>query len=425
MRTISHFLVACGLALMVGCTTKSAEAPPLAGPSTLATSIHVQAQPDSILQDNSTSTVTATVTGPDGRPISNLDLRAEIFVNDIAQDFGTLVPKSLRTGSDGIARFIYTAPPRPLESVGTGTRVTIAVTPVGSDFRGEVRRQVDINVIPPGVILPPNGAPVPSFVVTPTPANTRQVLNFDASATTDEGVPCGGRCAYGWTFGDNTSGTGMVTTHEYRATGSFTVRLTVTDQRSTSASITQTLAVGATDPPTPLFTISPKPVGVNQDAFFNASQSTAATGRRIVNYGWNFGDNRTASGVTVTHRYSGIGTYTITLTVTDDSDAVKQKTDTLDVGVGGAGAPTASLTFLPAAPRRGQQVAFDASLSTPGTGATIVSYKFNYGDGTEETVTTPNQSHTYGGTGPVVASVTVTDSLGRTAFKSVTVTVTP
>lgn len=421
MRSTLTILGALGLTVLAGCTVKSVEPPPLSGPSTLATSILLQAQPDSILQDSSTSTVTATVTGPDGRPISNLDLRAEIFVDGTAVDFGALVPKTLRTGSDGTARFIYTAPPRPSESVGTGTRVTIAVTPVGSDFRSEIRRQVDINVVPPGVILPPNGAPVPSFVITPTPANTRQTINFDASATADEGVPCLARCTYAWTFGDNTSGTGMVTTHEYRATGSYSVTLTVTDARSTSASVSQTLSVGATGPPTAKFTMSPTPVGVNQDVFFNGETSTAVTGRRIVNYGWNFGDGRTASGVTVARSYPISGVYSIALTVTDDSDAVGQATQSLTVGTPAQG-PTVTLSATTPTPTTtGSSVIFNATATGP---TPIVSYRFNYADGTPEDVgPAQTQSHMFTADGTYVVRVTVTDTLGRTASATTSVTI--
>ena len=420
MRSTLTLFGAVGLTVLAGCTVKSVEPPALSGPSTLATSIVMTAARDSIIQNGVDSTTIAIqALGPDGQS-RTVTLRAEIFVDGIAQDFGTLSNKAPVTPTS----ITYFAPPAPLESVGSGTRVTIVVTPVGGDYRGEIGRQIDINVIPPGVILPPNGAPVPAFVITPLPANTRQTLNFDASATLDEGVLCLTRCTYAWTFGDNTSGTGMVATHEYRATGTYSVTLTVTDQRGTSASLSQTLAVGATAPPTATFTFSPSVFAANQDIFFNASGSTAVTGRRIVNYGWDFGDGQTASGVTVTHRYSGNGTFKVTLTVVDDSDA--QDTDTKDLTVGTSsttGSPTAALTFLPSSPKVGQAVAFDASGSLPGTSATITSYKFNYGDGTEETVAVPQQSHTYGATGTVIATVTVTDSLGRTAQKSVTVTI--
>ncbi|MGE0865598.1 MAG: PKD domain-containing protein, partial [Vicinamibacterales bacterium] len=269
MRYISLSVnAAIALTLLAGCTVKDVEPPALAGPSTLATAIYLQAQPDSILQDNSTATITATAMGPDGRPVS-VDLRGQIFVDNVAVDFGTLAPKSLRTGSDGVARFIYTAPSRPVESVGTGTRVTISITPVGSDFGSERSRQVSINVIPPGVILPPNGAPVASFSVSPSGLTRGVTATFDASASTDEGVTCGSACTYQWNFGDGSTGSGMVTTHQYRSSGSFSAILTVTDPRAMTGSATQTITVAAAALPTAAFLFSPSSPAKGQTIFFN------------------------------------------------------------------------------------------------------------------------------------------------------------
>ena len=81
--------------------------------------------------------------------------------------------------------------------------------------------------------------------------------------------------------------------------------------------------------------------------------------------------------------------------------------------------------MTPASPRVNTRTSFDASASTPSTGATIVSYKFNYGDGTEETTTNPVQSYTYTAVGSVIASVEITDSNGKTSTKVVTLTIAP
>lgn len=63
------------------------------------------------------------------------------------------------------------------------------------------------------------------------------------------------------------------------------------------------------------FTISPSPVGVYEDVFFNAWPSTATNGI----FAWDFGDGATASGATATHQYSQGATYTVTLIVTSDN----------------------------------------------------------------------------------------------------------
>jgi len=327
MRTSSILLVAAGLAALAGCV-KNTEAPPASGPSTLATSIVMTAARDSIIQNGIDSTTIAIqALGPDGQSKA-VTLRAEIFVGGVAVDFGRLSSKAPVTPT----AITYFSPAAPVESVGTGTRVTIRATPVGGDFAGEVSRFVEINVIPPGVILPPNGTPVPLFAVTPAAPKTGQTVNFDASATTDEGVRCLSRCTYAWTFGDGTTGAGVTTTHDYRLPASYKVTLTVTDERGTSATTSQTLVVTATALPVPVFTFSPTPAVVGQDIFFNAEKSSSPDpNRQIVGYGWNFGDGRTASGVTVARSYSKAGIYTVTLRVTDDAGGTATISQTVEV----------------------------------------------------------------------------------------------
>jgi len=421
MKTSSTFIAGVlGLTVMAGCT-KSVEVPALAGPSTFAYSIMLTASTDTLIQDGvSSATISITAHDSAGQAITGRPLIAAILVDGVVQDYGTLSTKSPITG--GSLR--YTAPPAsPLAAGQVAQTITVAVTPTDSgDFRNEFSRGVDIRLIPQGVILPNNPNLAPAFTVSPASPQAFSVVTFDASTTTNGGTACLNSCSYSWNFGDGTTGTGMIVTHEYRTISTFQASLTVTDVRGSQATTVRSVVVTASTPPVATFVMSPTPVGVDQDVFFNAEQSRATLPRRIVNYGWNFGDGRTASGVTVSRAFSASGTYNIVLTVTDDAGAVGQASQSLSVGVG---QPTAALTFLPSAPRVGQQVAFDASGSTAGTGGSIVSYKFNYGDGTEETVTTPNQSHTYGAAGSVIARVTVTDSLGRTATRSVTVTIAP
>jgi PKD repeat protein len=70
---------------------------------------------------------------------------------------------------------------------------------------------------------------------------------FDASASSD---PDGSIASYAWNFGDNTTGTGVSTTHSYTTAGSFTVTLTVTDNRGARATTTRTVTTTAGPPPT-------------------------------------------------------------------------------------------------------------------------------------------------------------------------------
>jgi chitodextrinase len=321
MRSLGTPIIAL-LAVALGtasCTVKETEAPSLSGPSELALSLNVQANPDTIMQDGAAqSVITVDARGPNGQPVRNLSMRVDMRVGTVFADFGTLSTRTIVTGEDGMARFTYTAPPRPAET-NPGTIVTLMVTPIGSDYRGSIQREVDIRVIPPGTILPPNGAAQPAFTFSPAAPVAFQPVFFDASGTMDEGVQCGTRCSYTWSFGDGSSGSGMTVSHEYRAAGSYNVALRVTDDRGQSVQTSQAVAVEAGTPPTAEFEFSPTTPRYGQQIFFTAEKSRAAAGRHIVSYDWNFGSGRTGNGVTVSKQYDTPATYTVTLTVTDDA----------------------------------------------------------------------------------------------------------
>jgi len=313
----------CGLlALLVvtsaACTVKDVEAPPLSGPSELGLRVHLSLAPDSIFQDGFSQTVlNIEASGADGRPARGVAMRIDTTEGGVLYDIGTLSSKNVVTGDDGRARVTFTAPPRELE--GEGRVVTFLVTPIGDDYRAAAARQVDLRLIPPGVILPPNGAPVPDFTVSPDSPKVMDVVNFDASASQDEGVACGMNCTYSWDFGDRTTGEGMFITHQFRDVSNFQVRLTVTDRRGVSATIAKAVDVAAGTPPTATFVYSPTTPLAGDQIFWSAQATTAAAGRRIVSYEWNFGSGSFASGVTVRKGYNTPGSYNVILQVEDDA----------------------------------------------------------------------------------------------------------
>jgi PKD repeat protein len=362
-----------------------------------------------------------TALGPDGQALT-LPLRAQIYVDGVPNDFGTLSTKNPVTPTT----VRYTAPASPtLMSIQVATTVTVVVTPTNAgDYRGEMPRQVDIRLVPQGIILPINPNLVAAFTFTPAAPQSFQTVAFDASTSTNNGAACGIACSYSWSFGDGTTATGITATHEFRNVATYAVTLTITDPRGASATNTKTITTTPPTPPTGSFTISPTPAPTNVDVFFNASAARAAAGRTLVSYAWSFGDGSTGSGVTTTHRYTGVGTFQVTLNLTDDANASTQVTQTLVVGAAGSNGQ-AAFTVTPASPRVGQQVVFNASTSTPSTGASIVSYKFSFGDGTVQDTSNPVQSHTYGAAGTTTVTVETTDSNGKTSTATQTLTITP
>lgn len=425
MRTsIATVAGAIALSLFSGCTQK-VEPPSLAGPSTLARAISMTANRDTLFQNGVDFVdITVTSTSPTGQPQA-IPLRAEILVDGVVQDFGTLSTKTPVTP----ATIRYTAPnASPLAAGQVAQIVTVAVTPTDSgDFRAEVARQMELRLVPQGVILPTNPNLTAAFTA-PSTAQAFSPVTFDASATTNGTTACNSACSYAWNFGDGSTGSGMVTSHEFRTISTFQVTLSVTDSRGSMATNVQSINVTASTPPTATFTMNPNPAGPNQDVFFSAEQSTAVLPRRIVNYGWSFGDGRTATGVTVARSFSITGAYSIVLTVTDDVGAFQRSPQTLTVSNAAAGL-TAVFTFSPTAPKANNPVFFNASGSTSGA-ATIATYRFNYGDGTPDDLgTSPTQSHTFSVVAGLATTytvrLTITDTLGRTATATLPVPVIP
>jgi PKD repeat protein len=435
MRTTTHvsLLGAAALVILAGCTVKDVDQPELAGPSTFAHQITMVADRDALTQNGvDSANIRITALGPNGQS-ENIALQAQVFVDGVAQDFGTLDNKFPITP----ATIRYTAPPAsPLAAGQVPTTVTIAVTPtrcasppscsdIGTDSRGEIARQIDIRLQPQGIILPTNPNLVAAFTVTPASPKVLETTVFDASTTTNSGAACGVACTYSWNFGDGTTGSGLSTTHQFRTINTFTVTLTVTDARGATAVASRTVTVAPGDPPSATFTTSPTSPGINQDVFFDATASRPATGRTITNYDWAFGDGSTGTGVVTTHQFTAPGNYQVKLTTTDDAGTKSPTTTTaLQVGPSVGPQPTASMTCTQGNSTRGVPVSCNASASTPGSGSNIVSYTFNWGVGAgDEVHTNPVQSHLYTSPGTFTVTMTVRDSVGRTAVNQQTVTV--
>ena len=428
MRTIKLSLVAAiATTTIAACTVKDVDTPPLAGPSSLARTILMTADRDTLLQDGSdVATITLRSQVQPGQS-DTIRARAQVFVDGVAQDFGTLSNKNPIITANG-STITYRAPAAPTTPAGqVATTVTIAVTPDDSgDFRSETTRTIDLRLIPPGVLLPTNPSLRAAFSFEPASPRVLDLVTFNASTTTNSGAACNSACTYAWDFGDGTSGTGQITTHQFRTIGTFLVRLTVTDPRGATSTTAQAVTVGAGEPPTVSFTTSPANPGVNQDVFFNASASEPAPGRTITSYEWSFGDGNFGSGVIVSHRYAAGGSYQVALTATDDAGSIGRSSATLQIGPVLGPEPEAEMECSDGNAFSSQPVSCDASGSSPGTGANIVSYTFNWGDGSpEEVQSNPVQSHLYRSAGTFLVTLTVRDSLDRTATEQVTVTVTP
>jgi len=314
---------------------KSQDAPDLTGPSEFAQSIVVAASPDVLSQDGaSQSVITVTARGPNGEPLRSVSMRVETQVGGSPVDFGSMSSRNIVTGGDGRASLVYTAPAAPAVAVDYFTIVEIVVTPIGTDFNNTATRRASIRLVPPGVVVPPDGL-APYFSVTPEAPQEKQVVLFQAC--NDATRPCSPAnnpiVSYRWDFGDGDNEDGETVSHDFGLAGSYTVTLTVTDQYGRKASASQLVSVTAGVNPTASFVFSPTSPRVNQNIAFNAAASAAAAGRRIVSYTWDFGDGTgpRGGGSTINYVYRAVGTYNVTLVVTDDAGKTAAVTVAVDV----------------------------------------------------------------------------------------------
>jgi PKD repeat protein len=200
------------------------------------------------------------------------------------------------------------------------------------------------------------------------------------------------------------------------------VSLTVVDASGKISTASDRVTVSAGANPVAQFVASPTAIVVNQAVNFNATLSAATPGHKITDYAWNFGDGALGDGPLVSHTYTVAGSYIVVLKITDDAGRKGTATQTITVTTD---LPIPKFTFTPTAPAAtagsSASVVFDANQSLAVNGRTIVSYSWDFGDGS--TGNGPTVSHSFlAGTTHVVV-LKVTDSAGQTATTSQSVTV--
>ena len=229
------------------------------------------------------------------------------------------------------------------------------------------------------------------------------------------------------TTGSTSSQTTAITaSHTYAASGTDTVRVTVTDKDGGAGSSKTAVAVAAASSPP---TAAPGgPYGGNEGTAvtFNGAGSTDPQGSALT-YAWTFGDGTTGTGATPSHVYADNGGYTVSLTVTDalglSSSAAATTATIANV------APTLSAPASLAA-TAGTAVTFSTTFTDPGVNDAPWTYSINWGDGsTATTGSTSSQttaitvSHTYAAGGTDTLRVTVTDKDGGAGVAKTPVTV--
>jgi PKD repeat protein len=153
--------------------------------------------------------------------------------------------------------------------------------------------------------------PTCSFSASPSAPTIGQTVNFNASASTDDGTIE----SYLWDYGDGSAAVETpdpFTTHSYNDCGAYSVILLLTDDDGNTSTCQQSVTVTAT-PPTCSFIPQNPTLTAGVAQVFDASASTGSG----LSYSWNFGDGGTDTVVMPNYTFVAAGTYTTTLTVTD------------------------------------------------------------------------------------------------------------
>ena len=225
-------------------------------------------------------------------------------------------------------------------------------------------------------------------------------------AFTDTSV--GGPTSWSWDFGDGSTLTTRNPTHTYTAAGTYTVTLTVKNAYG-SDSESKAGFVTAGGKPVAEFTADQR-VGT---APLTVKFTDLSTGNPI-SWAWNFGDGTSSTEQNPTHVYRLEGTYDVSLTVTNsygtDTETKTGITDTCIAGMSGyivvGRAPAADFSGTPVSGSSPLAVAF----TDKSTGATPLTYLWDFGDG--GTSTSSNPTHTYAANGAYAVTLTVTNPFG-------------
>jgi serine protease len=151
---------------------------------------------------------------------------------------------------------------------------------------------------------------------------------------------------------------------------------------------------------------------------FNGSASSDPDNDPLT-YRWDFGDGATGTGVNPTHTYTGGGIYTVTLIVNDGK--VDSPPSTASVTIQEVNDPPVANAGPDQSVLVGDTVSFNGSGSSDPDG-TIVSYKWNFGDGSP-LGNGANVTHAYSIANNYTVTLTVTDNSEGTGTDTLTVTV--
>jgi len=258
------------------------------------------------------------------------------------------------------------------------------------------------------------------FSSNPASGEAPLLVTFDAQPST------GNIASYNWDFGDGSGAKGKRVQHKYTSTGTYTARLTITDDKGGTASQTSRIRVTKTSQsnhaPRALIDVEHGSGKIPLTVQFDASRSSDPDKGDKLSYKWDFGDGSKASGKTTTHTYVTQGVIKATLTVTDNHKASSTAHVPIVVSAPAPppdqNGPIAVITMNPSSPILvNTPCRMSGAESTPSTPkGSIESYRWDFGDGS--TASGKTATHSFANPGVYNVTLTVRDSSGKSKSHS-------
>ena len=207
--------------------------------------------------------------------------------------------------------------------------------------------------------------------------------------------------------------------------GTYNVELIVTDDSAASDTFVVAVVVSPADTnqaPIATFTATPPTGTAPLNVFLDATGSSDPDGT-IVSYAWDFGDGNTGTGDTISYVFDTAGVYNVQLIVTDDSAASDTFVVAIEVSEGNVNLdPVAQFIADPMTGNAPLLVSVDASASIDVDG-TLISYVWDFGDGTSGNGVTASHTYTFAGTYTI--QLIVIDDQGARDTANATIEVLP
>lgn len=329
-----------------------------------------------------------------------------------------LADAKLYPGQSLSLEVIFSALPLEAETSSVATRIQAAAV-AGDQFGG---RSPEVSTTATAWISPhptPENQPPSAVIKAPGIGTAGSAISFGGDGSTDQEGPI---ASYGWTFGDEKSGSGKTITHTFKLPGTYNVVLRVVDSGGLVGEASHKIVISApteipNQPPTARIS-APTSAAAGAEVAFKGSGSTDPDGE-IVAYQWTFGDESSSTAANPGHVFSKAGSYLVTLKVTDNRGATHRVSHSLVIEGLVNQAPKPIIVVQECA-EVGEEVYFRGDESWDPDGE-IVSYKWTFGDGSSQEGM--NVIHAYAAPGTYVVKLKVGDNRGANASKQVNLVV--